>query len=68
MLHKELIHIIHRMKFPSLEVMIHYGIYTIKELDRFAQGLVPKKKPLNILSECTTCAFVYNGPICNNCP
>lgn len=56
------------MKFPSLEVMIHYGIYTIKELDRFAQGLVPKKKPLNILSECTTCAFVYNGPTCNNCP
>jgi hypothetical protein len=54
------------MRFPSLEVMIQYGIYTVKELERFTKGLVPKKK-INILSECRTCDFVYDGPICLNC-
>jgi hypothetical protein len=54
------------MRFPSLEVMIQYGIYTVKELERFAKGLVPKKN-INILSECSKCDFVYDGPICLNC-
>ncbi len=54
------------MRFPSLEVMIQYGIYTVKELEKFANGLVPKKK-INILSECEKCSFVYDGPICLNC-
>ena len=54
------------MRFPSLEVMIKYGIYTVRELERFAKGLVPKKK-INILSECTKCSFVYSGISCTNC-
>jgi len=54
------------MKFPPLEVMIQYGIYTVKELNRFSKGLVSKKK-INILSECQKCDFVYNGKICLNC-
>ncbi len=55
------------MKFPNLEVMIQYGIYTIKELERFSKGLVPKKKNLSLLKECEKCAFVYPGLSCNNC-
>ena len=54
------------MRFPSLDVMIQYGIYTVKELDRFAKGLVPKKK-IKVLSECTICDFVYDGATCLNC-
>ena len=54
------------MRFPSLEVMIQYGIYTVKELEKFADGLVPKKK-INVLSECETCSFVYDGATCLNC-
>ena len=46
--------------------MIRYGIYTVKELERFAKGLTPKRK-INILSECTKCDFVYDGPMCLNC-
>ncbi len=55
------------MKFPPLEVMIQYGIYTVKELQRFSNGLVPKRKDLNILNECEKCAFVFPGKTCNNC-
>jgi hypothetical protein len=54
------------MRFPSLEVMIRYGIYTVKELERFAKGLTPKKK-IKVLSECTKCDFVHEGNICLNC-
>jgi len=55
------------MKFPPLEVMINYGIYTVNELQRFSQGRVPKKKNLIVLNECEQCSFVYPGPVCNNC-
>lgn len=54
------------MRFPPLETMINYGIYTVKELEKFAKGLIPKQK-IEILSECPICDFVYNGEICNNC-
>ena len=54
------------MKFPPLEVMVQYGIYTVNELKRFSQGLVPKKK-ISILSECQKCDFVYEGRTCLNC-
>jgi hypothetical protein len=54
------------MRFPSLETMITYGIYTVKELERFAKGLVPKKK-IVCLSECKRCDFVYSGQMCLNC-
>ena len=54
------------MRFPPLEVMIQYGIYTVKELERFAKGLVPKRN-INILSECPKCSFVHNRNSCSNC-
>jgi hypothetical protein len=54
------------MKFPSLETMITHGIYTVKELERFSRGLMPKKK-ISILNECNDCAFVYVGSTCDNC-
>ncbi len=54
------------MRFPALEVMVQYGLYTVKELERFAQGLVPKKR-INVLSECKRCDFVYDGQMCLNC-
>lgn len=54
------------MQFPSLEIMINYGIYTVKELENFTKGLVSKRK-ISILSECPTCDFVYDGSDCTNC-
>ena len=54
------------MRFPSLDVMIQYGLYTVKELDRHSKGLVPKKK-IKVLSECPNCDFVYDGATCLNC-
>lgn len=54
------------MKFPPLETMINYGIYTVSELERYYRGLLPKKK-INVLNECTECSFVYSGDACNNC-
>lgn len=55
------------MRFPSLDVMIQYGIYTVKELTRFAEGKVPKKKDIVCLNECARCQFVYEGSVCLNC-
>jgi len=54
------------MRFPSLETMIKYGVYTVKELERFASGLVSKKR-VECLSECNRCDFVYSGKVCLNC-
>ena len=53
------------MRFPSLDVMIQYGIFTVKELTRFSEGKVSKKK-LVCLNECTRCQFVYEGSVCLN--
>ena len=55
------------MRFPSLDVMIQYGIYTVKELTRFAEGRVAKKKNIVCLNECARCQFVYEGSLCLNC-
>lgn len=54
------------MKFPSLEVMVQYGIYTVNELARFSEGKTPKKK-IVCLNECVHCQFVYQGSVCLNC-
>ena len=54
------------MRFPTLETMITYGIYTVRELERFSRGLVSKKK-IVCLSECNHCDFVYSGKVCLNC-
>jgi len=54
------------MKFPSLETMVTYGIYTVRELERFSRGLMPRRKVV-VLNECEVCSFVYPGDKCNNC-
>lgn len=55
------------MKFPPLEIMVKYGIYTVRDLENFYNGRVSKKKNLSILNECKDCAFVYAGHTCRNC-
>lgn len=54
------------MKFPSLETMVAYGIYTIQDLVLHAQGKLHKRNivPLN---ECPGCSFVFSGHTCTNC-
>lgn len=54
------------MRFPSLDIIVQYGIYTVKELERFSKGLVAKKQ-IHILSECPKCSFVHNNSNCINC-
>lgn len=54
------------MKFPLLEVMINYGIYTVKDLEKYGAGLLEKKN-ITILDECEKCACVYLGARCRNC-
>lgn len=54
------------MKFPTLETMVTYGIYTIQDLVLYSQGKLMKRNiiPLN---ECSRCSFVFPGPTCSNC-
>ncbi len=54
------------MKFPSLETMIMYGIYTVKDLLLYTNDRLQKRNivPLN---ECVKCSFVYSGNACHNC-
>jgi hypothetical protein len=54
------------MKFPNLETMITYGVYTVRELERFSKGLLPKRK-IVVLNDCEKCAYVHTGDTCNNC-
>jgi hypothetical protein len=54
------------MRFPSLEVMVNYGVYTVKDLEHFSKGLMPKRN-VRILSECKTCACVHGEHTCTNC-
>jgi hypothetical protein len=54
------------MKFPSLETMITYGIYTIKDLILHSHDKL-KKRTIVPLNECTRCAFVFSGDACGNC-
>ena len=55
------------MKFPSLETMVAYGIYTIKDLLLYSHDKL-KKRNIIPLSECESCSFVYIGDNCLNCP
>jgi hypothetical protein len=55
------------MRFPSLQIIVQYGLYTVKELERFSKGLVSKRAVV-ILDECSVCAFVFDsGGSCPNC-
>jgi len=56
------------MWFPSLRIIVEYGLYTVKELERFSKGLVPRRTHVPIMDECTACAFVFRGTkVCPNC-
>ena len=52
--------------FPNLQTMVDYGVFTIAQLIKFSNGELRPRK-VRPLSECTTCAFVYEGVSCNNC-
>jgi len=54
------------MKFPSLETMVAYGIYTIKDLLLYSHDKL-KKRNIIPLDECESCSFVYVGDSCLNC-
>ena len=54
------------MKFPNLETMIMYGIYTIRDLI-FIRKTNSLKRNVTILNECEYCSFVFSGPTCTNC-
>jgi len=54
------------MKFPNLETIVMYGIYSVKELILYSQNKLKKRK-IRTLNECDYCSFVYYGSVCNNC-
>lgn len=54
------------MKFPTLETMITYGIYTVQDLMLHSQNKL-KKRNIIPLNECRVCSFVFPGKVCNNC-
>lgn len=54
------------MKFPNLETMVMYGIYTVRDLIMYTQNKLNKKR-VRVLNECDQCSFVYYGNFCNNC-
>ncbi len=54
------------MKFPNLETMVIYGVYTIRDLILYSQNKLVKRN-VTILNECDHCSFVFPGPTCTNC-
>lgn len=54
------------MKFPTLETMVMYGIYTIRDLILYSQNKLVKRN-VKILNECDQCSYVFSGPTCTNC-
>jgi len=58
--------LVNRMKFPNLETMVMYGIYTVKDLILHSQDKLVKRN-IRMLNECDTCCFVFEGHSCDNC-
>jgi len=54
------------MKFPTLEKMIEYGIYTVKDLVLYSQGRLVKRN-VKISNECERCNYVHSDTPCLNC-
>jgi hypothetical protein len=54
------------MKFPSLETMVMYGIYTIRDLILYSEDKLVQRN-IRVLNECDTCSFVFEGHACDNC-
>lgn len=55
------------MSFPKLETIVKYGIYTVHQLKKFNEGLLPPKQ-VTILDECDACDFVYDDSAGEGCP
>lgn len=51
------------MKFPSLEKMVEYGIYTVKDLILFSQGRLIKRNT-KIHIDCPLCHLVSESDTC----
>jgi hypothetical protein len=49
-----------------MEIIVQYGLYTVKDLERFSRGLVARRT-VRIMSDCEQCAFVFDGTTCPNC-
>lgn len=54
------------MKFPSLETMVMYGIYTIRDLILYSENKLVQRN-IRVLNECDNCCFVFEGSVCENC-
>lgn len=54
------------MKFPTLEIMVLYGIYTVRDLVLYSQNKLMKRN-IQVLTECEKCSYVYEGSMCKNC-
>lgn len=54
------------MKFPSLETMVSYGIYTVRDLKLYAANKLNKRK-VQIMNECHKCAYVHDHVTCPKC-
>ena len=54
------------MKFPTLEIMVAYGIYTVKDLILYSHNKL-RKRHIIPLNECSSCSFVFSGDTCGNC-
>lgn len=54
------------MKFPTLETMVAYGIYTVKDLILYSHNKL-RKRHIIPLNECSHCSFVFSGDTCGNC-
>ncbi len=51
------------MKFPTLEKMVEYGIYTVKDLVLFSQGRLIKRNT-KIYVDCPNCHLVSDSYTC----
>jgi|8_EtaG_2_1085327.scaffolds.fasta_scaffold06632_5 hypothetical protein len=54
------------MKFPTLEIMVLYGIYTVRDLVLYSQNKLMKRN-IQVLTECEKCSYVYGSDVCKNC-
>ena len=55
-----------QMQFPSLETMVMYGVYTIRDLILYSENKLVQRN-IRVLNECEACSFVFEGCVCNNC-
>jgi hypothetical protein len=52
--------------FPSLKTIVEYGLYTVRELEKWHRG-EGQRRDVVVLNECPHCDFVFRGNSCDNC-